>query len=51
MLKKVHKSFQKMASVLNQESSNSVLGQTGGNEIPADGTGEFSRQLGVVQSD
>lgn len=29
-----------MTSVLNQQSDNSVLGETGGNQVPADGTGE-----------
>ncbi|KAL6720245.1 alpha-1,4-glucan branching enzyme [Lecanora helva] len=28
-----------MTSALNQESDNSVLGETGGNNVPADGTG------------
>ena len=39
MLKKVRKGLHKMTSALNQDSDNSLLGQTGGRKIPTDGTG------------
>jgi len=38
-VQKVRKGLGKMTSALNQQSDNSVLGETGGNKIPADGTG------------
>lgn len=59
MLKKVRKGLHKMTSALNSESDNSVLGATGREKVPADGTGKSCRiapktrlnSIGVVQLD
>ncbi len=59
MLNRFRKGLQKMTSALNQDSENSVLGETGGTKVPADGTGRkcqnFSKLRltisGVVQLD
>ena len=45
MLRRVKKNLQKMTSALNQQSDNSVLGETGGDKVPTDGTGKQLSRL------
>ena len=58
MLTRVRQGLRRMTSALNQQSENSVLGETAGDKVPADGTGMASSLLetkltiaGVVQLD